>query len=312
VTFTYDVLGMGAVAVDDLVYLDGYPGPDSKAPIMEERRSGGGLAGTALVAAARLGARAAYMGTLGDDELSRFTLAELAREGVDCALVRRDPAARPVHSVILVDRLTGRRTVLFNLAGVMPPLIEDIGAELMRRCRVLFVDSTMPPVARHAVKLARAAGVPVIADLEHPDRAGVPELAREVDHLIVGTNFAARLTKRKAPADMVAALWHEGRAAVVVTAGERGCWFAARETNGSIRHMSACRVTAVDTTGCGDVFHGAYAARLAAGDPVQRAVAAATIAAGLKATQPGGRAGIPDWPTVSRYMEESLEHNEPA
>jgi sugar/nucleoside kinase (ribokinase family) len=279
---------------------------------MGERRSGGGLAGTALVAAARLGAQAAYLGTLGHDDLSRFTIAELEREGVDCSHVRHHPAARPVHSVILVDRLTGRRTVLFNLAGVMPPAVEDIDAELVRRCGVLFVDSTMPPVARHAVSIARAASVPVVADLEHPDRAGVPELAQEVDHLIVGTNFAARLTEQADPPAMVAALWHAERAAVVVTAGDQGCWYAARETGGTVRHAPAFPVTAVDTTGCGDVFHGAYAARLAAGDSVHRAVMAATIAAGLKATQPGGRSGIPDWPTVSHQMEASLERDEPA
>jgi sugar/nucleoside kinase (ribokinase family) len=311
-THIYDVLALGAVAVDDLVYLDGYPGPDSKAPIMAEQRSGGGLAGTMLVAASRLGSRAAYLGVLGDDELSRFTVAELERERVDCRLVRRHPDARPVHSVILVDRLTGLRTVLFNLAGVTPPAVEDIDAGLMACCRVLFVDSTMPPVARHAVGLARAAGAPVVADLEHPDRAGVPELAREVNHLIVGANFAARLTGESDPIAMVVALWHEQRAAVVVTAGEQGCWYAARETGARVRRLRALPVTVVDTTGCGDVFHGAYASRLAAGDSVARCVAAATVAAGLKATRPGGRAGIPDWPTVKRCMEADLEHDEPA
>jgi sulfofructose kinase len=308
----WDILGMGAVAVDDLVYLDGYPGPDSKTPIMEERRAGGGLAGTMLVAAARLGSRAAYLGVLDDDDLSRFTIAELEREGVDCSLVRRHPAARPIHSVILVDRLTGRRTVLFNYASVMSPAAEDIEAGLMARCRVLFVDSTVAVIAHHAVSLARAARVPVVADLEHPDRPGVPELAREIDHLIVGTNFASRLVGESDPVAMVRTLWHEDRAAVVVTAGEQGCWYAARETRGRVRHLSAFPVTAVDTTGCGDVFHGAYASRLAAGDSAARCVAAATVAAGLKAAQPGGRAGIPDWPTVKRCMEEDLERDEPA
>ncbi len=90
------------------------------------------------------------------------------------------------------------------------------------------------------------------------------------------------------------------RAAVVVTAGERGCWYAGPE--GEVRHQPALRVEAVDTTGCGDVFHGAYAAMLTRGAPLARAVAVATVAAGLKATQPGGRSGIPDWGTVERWL----------
>ena len=88
----------------------------------------------------------------------------------------------------------------------------------------------------------------------------------------------------------------------MVTAGERGCWYAERD--GEVLHVPAFRVQVVDTTGCGDVFHGAYAACLAWGYPVRRAIQVATAAAGLKATQPGGRSGIPDLPTVQRFLEE--------
>lgn len=308
----YDLLAIGAVAVDDLVYLDGHPTADGKMPIREERREGGGLAGTALVAAARLGARAAYLGVLGHDDLSRFTLAELVREGVDCSHVHIREGARPVHSVILVDRLTGTRTILFNLAGVQPPAMEDVDANLIASCRVLFVDSTLPAVALHAVRLAQDCRAPVVADLEHADRPGVPELAQVVDHLIVGVNFASRLTGATDPADMVTALWHAGRAACVVTAGERGCWYVGRETDGEVCHQPAYPVHIVDTTGCGDVFHGAYAARLAAGDDLATRIAAASATAALKATQPGGRRGIPDWMTVRRFMEAPSGHNDSA
>ena len=111
-TKLWDVLGFGAVAVDDLLYLDDYPLPDTKVPIQSQRREGGGLAGTALVAAARLGARAAYCGVLGDDELSRFSIEELEREGVDCTPVVLQAQARPIHSVVIVSQATGERTLL--------------------------------------------------------------------------------------------------------------------------------------------------------------------------------------------------------
>ena len=97
------VLGFGIVAVDDLFYVDRYPVPDTKVPIRAQRRAGGGLTGTALVAAARLGAKAAYGGVLGEDDLSRFTIEELEREGVDCANVLQRQGAGPVHAVIVVD-----------------------------------------------------------------------------------------------------------------------------------------------------------------------------------------------------------------
>jgi sugar/nucleoside kinase (ribokinase family) len=301
---TWDVLGFGAVAVDDLIYLDGYPSPDSKVLIRDERREGGGLAGTALVAAARLGARAAYAGVLGDDELSRFTIAELERDGVDCTLVQHQPGARPYHSTIIVDRSTGGRTILVSAAGVTSPAAGSYPGETIAACRVLLVDGTVAAFAVEAVRTAHQRGIPVVADLERLSGPEVLELVREVDHLIVGAEFAGWVTGESEPAAMVRALRRLRQAACVVTAGERGCWYAASETGDEVRHVPACRVQAVDTTGCGDVFHGAYAACLARREGVARAVIVATVAAGLKATRPGGRSGIPDLKTVERYLQE--------
>ena len=85
-----DVLGIGAVAVDDLLFLSEFPRPDSKMAIERHERHAGGLAGTALVAAQRMGRSCAYAGTLGEDELSRFILDGFAAEGVSVRhLVRR-------------------------------------------------------------------------------------------------------------------------------------------------------------------------------------------------------------------------------
>lgn len=298
----YDILGFGAVAVDDLLYLDTFPEPGSKVQVREARREGGGLAGTALVAAARLGARTAYAGVMGDDELSRFSLAELEQAGVDCSLVLRRPDARPHHSVILVDRATGSRTVLSSRAGVVPPPPELASAEVIAACRVLFVDHTVAAFALAAVPLARQLGIPVVADLERVTPE-VSALLPLVDHLVVGERFAAQVTGEAEPAAMVRGLLLPGRAAVVVTVGEQGCWYAGPD--GAVCHQPALRVEAVDTTGCGDVFHGAYAAMLARGAPLARAVLVATVAAALKATQPGGRSGIPDEETVERWLQYS-------
>jgi sulfofructose kinase len=90
-----DVLGLGAVAVDDLIYVEAYPPADSKARVLRQERHCGGLAATALVAAARLGARCAYAGVMGRDELSTFALACMEREGIDVSAVERKPSAGP-------------------------------------------------------------------------------------------------------------------------------------------------------------------------------------------------------------------------
>ncbi len=116
-----DILGMGAVAVDDLLFLSEFPRPDSKGPILRKERHAGGLAGTALVAARRMGRDCDYAGTLGDDELSRFVISRFEAEGVSLRHLVRRPGARPFHSTILVDTATKTRTILFDEQDVIGP-----------------------------------------------------------------------------------------------------------------------------------------------------------------------------------------------
>jgi sugar/nucleoside kinase (ribokinase family) len=255
-------------------------------------RQCGGLTATALVAAARLGSRAAYAGTLGEDELSRFVCAQLAQEGVDVSLVRRRPDARPIHSIIIVDEGRLTRTIFYDLEAVYgaEPGWPDAG--VIRAAGSLFVDHFGVEGMSWAARVAREAGVPVVADLERGEMPGFPELLALVDHLIVSHAFAALLTGEIELAVAATRLWRADRRAVVVTAGEEGCWYVTDD--GPARHQPAFRVQAVDTTGCGDVFHGAYASALVRGLAIPDVIRFASAAAALKAMRRGGQAGIPD------------------
>ncbi len=300
----WDVLGFGAVTVDDLIYVDQYPLPDMKVAVVDKQRQGGGLVGTALVAAARLGARAAYAGILGDDELSIFTLSEFAREGVDCSPVLRRAAARPIHSMIIVESVSGQRSIMASFMGVQWRGAQDIDAGLIAGCRVLFIDHHAVAGGLRAVALARAHAIPTVADIERETEPGAAELAPLVDHLIVSVNYAQRKTGEGEPERMVQALLRLSKvdACVVVTAGERGCWYGGGAAGDGVRHQPAYPVPVVDTTGCGDVFHGVYAACVARGEPIDAAVRMASAAAAIKATQQGGRAGIPTRAAVDNLL----------
>jgi sulfofructose kinase len=299
----WDVLGFGAVTVDDLIYVEHYPMPDTKVAVLDRQRQGGGLAGTALVAAARLGARAAYAGILGDNELSRYTVAEFEREGVDCSLVLCRPEAQPIHSLIIVDYTNGQRSILPDFIGVQWRQPDQVTDELIASCRVLFVDHHAVDGSLRAIEVAHAHGIPVVADIERETEPRATELAPLIDHLIVGINFARHKTGEDDPAAMARALY-ANRACCVVTAGERGCWYASREREGEVQHVPAFPVKVVDTTGCGDVFHGAYAACIAQGESIDKAIVIATAAASLKATKHGGRAGIPTRTAIDQYLKE--------
>ena len=300
----WDVLGFGAVAVDDLLYVEHYPPPDSKTAVRETRRDGGGLTGTALVAAARLGARAAYCGVMGHDELSRFAVEQLEQEGVDCTAVLYRDSARPIHSVIVVDMSTGGRNIFYAAEGVVGRPPEEMTDELIKDCRVLFVDHKWVAPGLKAIEVAHRYGIPVVGDIETDQGAGMRDMVSQIDHLIIGIDFARRLTGETEPMDMIGALWHGRRTCCVVTAGSLGCWYMVQE--GDLRHAPAFKVQVVDTTGCGDVFHGAYAASIALNEDVHTAIRVASATAALKATQPGGRSGIPRRDTVDRFLSERL------
>ncbi len=305
----WDVLGMGCVAVDDLLYVAEYPAPDDKVRVLRRERQCGGLTATALVAAARLGSRCAFAATLGDDEDSRFVVAALQREGIDVTPLRPlarapgRPSARPIHSTIIVDEARHTRTILYDLAGTVGADADEPPAEVIRAARVLMIDHYGVEGLTRAARIARAAGIPVVADFERHEWPGFMDLLAVVDHPIVSLPFAERLTGTSDPEDAVARLWGPGRSLVAVTGGERGCWYREAGAPTAMVHLPAFPVAVCDTTGCGDVFHGAYASALARGLGVVERMRFASAAAALKATLPGGQAGIPTRAQVEAFLE---------
>jgi sulfofructose kinase len=301
-THQFDVLGLGCVALDELLYVPAYPAPDTKVRVRRRERQCGGLAATALVAAARQGAACAYAGTLGDDDDSRFVIDAFHCEGIDTSLLRRHPEARPIRSFIVVDETQQTRTIIFDIAGAVPAQVDWPPEEALRRTRVLFVDHFGVEGMIRTARIARAAGIPIVADFERNEWLEFPELLGLVDHPIVSREFAERLTGERQPAAALARLWSADRQCVVVTCGAEGCWYQARGEPAC--HVPAFSVAVVDPTGCGDVFHGAYAAALARGAPVVERIRWASAAAALKATQPGGQAGIPSRVAVAAFLKE--------
>ncbi|HSH77751.1 MAG TPA: PfkB family carbohydrate kinase [Herpetosiphonaceae bacterium] len=303
-TFDFDVLGLGAVAVDDFVYVDAYPPPDVKLSVLGRGRQLGGLTATALVAAARLGARAGYAGVLGDDELSRAAASGLAQEQIDLSHLVIQPDARPIYSTIIVSPQRGTRNIFFDCHGVVGahPLLPE--PAVIRRSRVLLVDSFGLEGMARAARIAHDAGIPIVADLEEAGSPLFDELLSLVDHLILSSGFAQALTQTPDPASAAAQLWSSARKVVIVTAGADGMWYLADGNTHDVHYQPAFQVQVVDSTGCGDVFHGAYAAGLARGLGLADRIRVASAAAALKATKPGGQAGIPDWPHVEQFLQQ--------
>jgi sulfofructose kinase len=297
----FDILGFGVVAVDELLYVAEYPAAESKARVEHRLRQCGGLTGTALVAAARLDARCAYVGMMGEDDLSQEVMDCFEREGIDISHRARNADARPAHSTIIVDEHHRTRTVFASLGGAAGAAPDWPPAELIRAARVLLVDHHGVAGTLRAVRIARESGVKVVADFERHPGGEFEELLGWVDHLVISQKFAEILTGESDPPQAVKALWTNRREAVVVTCGGKGCCSLGKGYDKPFLRP-AFPVEVVDTTGCGDVFHGAYAAALAWDWPLEKRLEFASATAALKARVRGGQAGCPMRKEVEAFI----------
>ncbi len=203
----------------------------------------------------------------------------------------------------------GRPTGIVPGAGDHLPTPEEMRAlaEMGVDFFDLYVHDTPAWLVRfagmtRAARIARRAGIPVIGDFESHGPEPFEELLSLTDHLVVPRDFARELAGTQRGAAAVRALWDSSRSAVVVTAGADGAWFACRDTEDRIYHQPAFFVDVEDSTGCGDVFHGAYAAALAQGLGMKDRVRFASAAAALKASRSGGQKSAPSRAEVDEFL----------
>lgn len=298
---THDIIGLGVVAVDDMLFVDSYPPADGKRFVLECRRHGGGNTSCALAAAARLGSRCAMLGRLGDCDLSMFARRELSRIGIDLSLLLHDSSCGPIHATIVVARDTGSRAIFADKSVTRPLEAAELSVEWFRGAKVLLVDHLHPPAILPALRIARAAGLQTVSDIEI-EMPQLAEMRAVIDHFICSAEFALPHTRTERPEDACRVLSQGNpHQTVIVTAGQDGCYWSL-PANDAVQHLPAHLVEPVDTTGCGDVFHGVFCHGLAAGWQLDRTIRFANAAAAIKATRTGGWAAVPSLSEIERIV----------
>ncbi|MGE3518802.1 MAG: carbohydrate kinase family protein, partial [Vicinamibacterales bacterium] len=252
----------------------------------------GGQMATAAAVCARLGWRARYIGSFGDDDLGRLGRESLLVEGVDISASWVADGATNQFAVILVDAANGDRTVLWDRHPMLAMDPAQVPREAVTSGRLLIVDCHETAAATTAARYARAAGIPTIIDVEKV-RPGIDELLSEIDIIIAAQDLPAALTGYGDPGRAIAAIGERFRAALVaVTLGPDGslAWCRGREIR-----TPGVPVTCADTTGAGDAFRGGFAAgwlRAPDGD-VADLLAYANAVAALNCRGLGARGGMP-------------------
>ena len=282
-----DVVGVGLNATDTLIPLSSYPARGSKMEYNSAQVMPGGQVATAMVACQTWGLRARYVGKLGDDDAAKLHCEAFGRAGVEAQLITVAGAVSP-QSLILVDG-GGERTVLCRRDERLVLQPEDLQREWIVSARALLVDGHDTTAATAAACWARAAGIPVIADLDelYP---GVEELFENIDHLIVSRDFPCRLTRESTLEQALRRMQiRYGCRLTAATLGQDGvlAWDGKR-----FLHSAAYRVPVVDTTGAGDIFHAGFIYALLQDWPLGRQLDFSCAAAAMNCMAAGARGGI--------------------
>ena len=283
-----DVVGLGCCCFDLLGVVPHMPGPDEELRMLETRQQGGGEVATALVTLARLGCSVACAGKVGDDAFGNFIRRELDQYGVDTRNLLVDPGALSQASVVLVERATGQRSILACVPTFSELQPSQLPPGLIEEARVLHLDGVHRAAALDADVLA----------LE----GDISEVLRRTDVLIASLAFAASFAKTEDPDRAIDRLLDYGPSVVLVTLGEGGC---RGQAEGRRFDFPAFPVEVVDTTGAGDVFHGAYIYGMLQQWELMKTVEFASAVAAIKCRQLGGRAGIPDLEQALRFLRET-------
>jgi sulfofructose kinase len=281
------VVGIGLACLDLMLLW-----PDASRPIAGSRAErilvqGGGLTATALVAVARLGGRAEYWGGVGSGWIGERILDGLRHEGVDTSQVVRTPDDGKLV-VVNVDATTGERHFAFSNPTARPDRsIGDLAR--LRDADCLLVDGRHPADARRAARECRRLGIPVVGDFEQLDDAA-RSLLPLTEYAIVPADVARALASADDLPAACRAVRDLGAAWAAVTCGDRGVvWLDGDQP----RLTPAFPVDVVDTTGAGDVFHGAFCVGLAAGMATEEVLQFASAAAAMTCRKLGGRTAIP-------------------
>ena len=289
------LLVVGAAVLDCVYTMDELPAAAEKYRAESLALRGGGTAATAAVAARRLGLDVALAARVGDDVFGAAIVDELEREGVDCSLVRSYPGRQSSVSAVMVDELGERMIVNFKDPGI------DAGTDWLPQELPAGIDGVLgdhhwPAGTEHLFRLAREAGKPAILDA---DRLTSMQILASATHI----GFSARGLREQSGLENLLEALARCQAKVpgwlAVTDGENGAWFT---ENDGLAHEPALPLSAVDTNGAGDVWHGALAVALLEGQDARTAVRFANAAASIKCSRLGGRSAIPTRSEVAAFL----------
>jgi len=284
---------VGITVLDRIQRVQALPSTGGKYVATDYFEVGGGPAATAAVAVAKLGKPVDFIGRVGSDSVADIMLSELAGYGVNVNNSVRISAASSSFSAVLVDD-EGERMIINYQDPSLSRDIEPLKSVDFSTYSTILCDVRWPEGAEYALKQAKKYGIPSVLDADLSPEP-IDKLVELADHVAFSEPGLARFTETEDPIKGLEIAQKRTSGKVYVTVGAKGCYWL---ENGELMHQEGKKVAVVDTTGAGDVFHGAFAVAVSEEMETRNAVIFSNTVAALKCTKLGGREGIPDRQTV--------------
>lgn len=300
----FECVGFGICAVDYLNIVPKYPRLDEKTEAAEFSFQGGGPVATALVTLARLGGKVSFLGKIGNDYNGRFVQEQFQKEGVNISGIIVDESMPTNQAFIWIDQQSGKKSIVLNSRGYRTVQKNELKTDYIDSLKFLLIDGRDTDATFHLIKWAKEKGARVVLDAGSP-REKMSEMLKLVDYPVVSEHFGRSFFQTNDPEKVIESLLKYNAKTAVVTLGNKGCYGSDGK---HVYYQPAFPVDVVDTTGAGDVFHGAFVFGLIRQWPLPKILEFASATSALKCQSIGGRLGIPNLDKVNMFLDTIKHH----
>lgn len=295
-----DIVGIGRPCIDMASVVNELPKPNQGSRVLEISKQGGGIVPTAMVAAARLGAEVGFIGVSGNCNNGVLIRKDFHYNGVDISQSIIDREGTSDFAIILSDLKTHGRSILYKGGSARDIIVEDLNREYIQKARFLHLGNH-----NEASKLAacwmKGAGKKVVYDASSYTKE-FESFLPQIDILIASEFYYNQAFKGQGTyLENCYSVLKKGPEVVVFTLGEKGC-VGVSKIDGYFE-AEGYKTPVVDTLGAGDVFHGAFLFGLSKDWGIEKIAKFSNAVSAIKIGAIGGRAGIPSYKTVIKFME---------
>lgn len=304
----FDVVGIGQACIDYVGKVERYPEVEGRVELEEPITLSGGPAATALTVLARYGLRVTFVGKVGDDDIGRKVTQDLKGEGIDISYLTVEKNKKTQFSFIPVERQSGRRTVFWSRGSITPLKPKEIKKGIITHSRAIHFDDLYTEATAEAARIAKRSNVTVSMDAGSYE-GKIDELKGRVDLFIASLDFLKEYSGERNPRKGINKLKDFRATVTTVTLGDKG---SLTIYDNRLIEIPAYRVEAVDTTGAGDVFHGAFLYGWLQNWEVEHILKFASAAAAVNCLGLGARGGISNSPEeVFDFMRKKEDEKNP-